>query len=436
MPNRLKASFRNKLLAPFILPKNLFLDYIQINYHMPTHRLSLLTYTSKHEYDIANSRPLSQSHKFLYYVRNKLFDHFRKTPGIRFHVDGIHHNLKIYFASSYFIADNLKDNILQIENDYYTINDIFNTIWFRRREWIDIPIPIPTLSRFDIAFNCHFDQKKPKFRNRLQGYRSHNLKQNGKEHFDSKCGRQWIYPPERLDLSPKEKKDLLRKEKIPEHLLDICPILISGVSVGSPTGVYLTAYDKTRDYQHKQDLAIDRFGSAGFIRKEWKVYRAWFKKSFQISTLDHFIDLIIDHKGRFTSRFTEMFKRIRLSADIILMDDNYIYKSLHDLNDDNINLLYHHSNKKIEKKVLKLLNKRAHVFKNQVPKDQITTSNWRAKSSICGTLNNHKKRMDTGDYIDIVETLKEIIYSENNSINNGHPKHIDVERIKTHWLDI
>ena len=177
-------------------------------------------------------------------------------------------------------------------------------------------------------------------------------------------------------------------------------------------------------------MSLERFGTYNYVRREWKVYSRKLR-SLGITTIDNLFTKTHD-----LDSFREIIKRIRLSADILLTDDSFTYKVFHDMNENNINYLRDKISKKLSKKEINSINKRTHLFKNKIPKSFIKDTFWKPQKHIIGILDNHADKLDTADYLIIIEKLKEIIYSEDKSVNNGHTEHIDVKRIKAHWLNL
>lgn len=398
----------SKLINPFIVPKKLFFDFVQLNYAMPTQKLSLITYTEESIHSLNNQNPHNKSREFLKLVKNNLVTRFKKTPGMRFYIDGMHHNLKIYFDSKFFINTDYISNIIQVHNTYLEIQLVFESTWFLINEWKNITPPIPTVAQIHLSFNSLFKSHP----NRLQQWTGISPKQT---HNNDNVFQQWIFSPDK---------------QLNGYHLFFDDHLVQGVAGGSKKNVYLTAYDKSREPLPKLQMSLERFGTFDYIRREWKVYSRKLR-SLNITTIQHLYDSVTD-----SNTFTEIFKRIRLSADILLSDDSFTYKIFHDGNDNNINLLRDSVSKKLSKGEILLINKRTHLFKNKIPKSFIKDTFWKPAPHLIGILDNHADKMDTNDYLKIIDKLKEIIYSKDKSINNGHTEHIDIKRIKTHWLNI
>ena len=254
--------------------KSFFIDYISVNWQMD------ITKFSKHDrlksqtwfYDFY--RVLEERIKILKENYPELYNIFLQRDK--------HYNIKIDFRGKFFKDITYKHDIKFFYKWFLEFDNMFSYYWTKTR--IDHKYPRATISRLDLATH-----KKGSFLKAFTPIRSNKGKNL-------------------VDYKSHEKYDFL-----------------TGVSIGkrNTNWTYFRAYDKRFEEDGIQHC-LNRFKTIDVVRKEWML-KSKFLRENNISTVLSFIEYF-----KKDELVTSLIRKIRLGKDVILHEDNSLYRSLHD----------------------------------------------------------------------------------------------------------
>ena len=272
-------------VVKLINPSAFFIDYIKVNWQIPFKEVSIADSLKAKKFQNAIYQILKK--RILIWKENSM-----EANGMMVLIDQ-YYNIQIDFKGSFWTdTDNIKDDIVPFYKWFLEIDNMILYYW--NTEGIGKGIrcnkyPTATISRLDLA-----TQKNSTF---LKSY---------------------------TPIVSPQKRDIVNEFNIPFK----DKRYISGITIGPEIGrktenIFFRAYDKRFEGSGAQSC-LRRFKSLEFVRKEWML-RSRFLRKNNITRPE---DLVMLAKNpRLLSLFI---KKIRKSKDVLLHNDNKLYKSLHD----------------------------------------------------------------------------------------------------------
>lgn len=280
-----------------------FIDYIKVNWQLPIKELSQKDFQKTKYY-----------HKEIFNILNASIKVFRENykccEGLMVLIDE-HYNVQIDFKGAFFI--NTTKYNLDIDTFYKWYLEFNNIIMYH---WADMgigkgirsfKIPRATIARLDLA-----TQKNSTFLKEFIPI----VTSRGIDLVNS-----FNMP---FDQFPKNDLEKLKKLKINVKGKFYCTGITIAPEIGYKTqNIFFRAYDK-RFATKSAQTCFKRFKTLELIRKEWMI-KSRFLRAHGITTPEDLMSLCNNKK-----MMTIFIKKIRLSKDVILHNDNKLYKSLHD----------------------------------------------------------------------------------------------------------
>ena len=268
-----------------INPSSFFIDYIKVNWQIPYKDLSI-------ENSLKAKRFQNDFYKIL---KRRILIWKANSPeanGLFVLIDQ-HYNIQVDFKGSFFInTTKIKNDIINFYKWYLEIDNMVKYYWNEleiNENIFSNKYPRATIARLDLA-----TQKNSTF---LKNF---------------------------TPLVSPYNTDVVSQFEIPFKNARY----ISGITIAPPIGrktqnIFFRAYDK-RFASESAQTCLQRFKSLEFVRKEWMLKSRFLRKNL-VTTPTDLVSLC--KNPRILSIFI---KKIRKSKDLILHNDNNLYKSLHD----------------------------------------------------------------------------------------------------------
>ena len=334
---------KNKIFKQ-IIPKAYFFDYLSVNWQIPIHKYS------HHDKQIAS--------KFYNSMYNILKERILILKQNNYCLNGIlllkkdtHYNFKIDFKGKFFKDRTYSLDLKHFYKWFLEFDNMIQHYW--NLENIKEKYPRSTVSRLDFS-----SQKKSNFLKKFVPIRS--------KKGNNVCN---TYSHKKFDF-------------------------VTGLVIGgSSKSCIFTAYDKRWEkngLQHCQE----RFGNVEVVRKEWKCYSKYLR-NHGINTVKSFVKYF--HDPLLVSGFI---KKLRLSKDVILNNDNNLYKSLHDLR-------FHNSiqgNWLPVNKFNEIYKSTYNVFLNRIPEKEINKLKWNPTGQLNGLI-KYIGNMKKEEFLDFQKNL-------------------------------
>ena len=299
-----------------IIPKAFFIDWIDVNWQIPIH-------TFNHN----DKQKASKFYDAMFLILEKRILILKQNNyclnAIKLLKKDTHYNFKIAFQGKFFKDRTYSLDIKHFYKWFLEFDNMLKYYW--SKEKINEKYPRSTISRLD--FSTH---KKSNFLKKFVPIRSKKVK--------APCNA-WTH--DNYDF-------------------------ITGIVIGGTSkSCIFTAYDKRwqKDgLQHCQE----RFGSVDLVRKEWKCFSKYLRSN-GISTIKSFMEYF--NNPLLVAGFI---KKLRLSKDVILFNDNNNYKALHDLR-------FHKcakGNFLPIKEFNKIFKSTYNVYLNKIPEKEINKLKW------------------------------------------------------------
>jgi hypothetical protein len=274
-------------VVKLINPSAFFLDYIKVNWQIPFKDIS-----------ISDSLRAKRFQNEIFQILKKRILVWKlnspEANGLMVLIDK-YYNVQIDFKGSFFIkTDHIKTDVVTFYKWFLEIDNIIMYYWGQLGIGKGIrtnKYPTATISRLDIA-----TQKNSTF---LKSY---------------------------TPIVSSQNRDVVNEFNIPFKNARYISGITIGPSIGRKTeNIFFRAYDKRFEGSGAQTCLM-RFKGLEFVRKEWML-RSRFLRKNNIRTPE---DLIMLCKN--VKLLSLLIKKIRISKDCILHNDNNLYKSLHDYN--------------------------------------------------------------------------------------------------------
>ena len=308
--------------------KSFFIDYLSVNWQMPITKFS--------QYDAKKAG--TWFHDFYQVLEKRIYilkQNYPELYNIWLQKD-THYNIKIDFKGSFFKDETYKDDIKHFNKWFIEFDNMFEVYWSNTK--INHKYPRSTISRIDLAIHKESDFLKPF--TPIRSNKSKNL----------------------LDYKSHELYDFL-----------------TGLSIGkrNTNWTYFRAYDKRFEEKGHQHC-LNRFHTIDVVRKEW-VLKPKFLRHNNISTVKSFLEFFKNDK-----LVTDLIRKIRLGKDVILHNDNALYRGLHDyryspsINGGSIPL----------KQFRKIVRETQNIFLNKVKEgdENTSTTKWNPYKNMKGLL--------------------------------------------------
>ena len=364
-----------------IRPRSYFLDYVKVNWKMPLNNMSsydrnLMHYCYKKLIPVVNHLINTEEFRtvnFLQYDNDKkqdiLYNQRRK-------------DLQIEWSGKFFVQRNTK----KIENDCY--------------EWYD------SFLKMDEFIQRHYYELL--------------LKETGKEQIANKRYN-LLVTLSRVDIARNHLGDLTHA--IPVANKNIKEIsyyeanerkgksYITGLAIGKRTaenGIYFRAYDKRYDLDGIES-SLQRFKTIYYVRKEWELKRKALRNFLVTHPKDFFV-LVTEGirrgiKSMSPSRkLTELIYRIRKNSDCILINDNMLYRSIHDdLTRKHINPLDGYTMP--ESTFNSMIKRDYSLFMNKPDPKKIKRKYWNPMSRLNGIIEKKGMYLDAEEILTLMTKL-------------------------------
>lgn len=356
-PNRKKLALTS--IFKKINIKSFFIDYISINWQMEITKFS--------QYDAKKAQTWYYDFFRILEERIKILKQNNKELYNILLLRDKHYNIKIDFKGKFFKDEIYTDDIKHFYKWFLEFDNMFKVYWSKNR--INHKYPRSTISRLDLATH-----KEATFLKSFTPIRSN------------------------------KSKNLVKYES---HVLYD---FLTGITIGKrdTEWTYFRAYDKRFEepgWQH----CMDRFHTTDVVRKEWML-KSKFLRSNSISTVKSFIEYF--NKKELV---TALIRKIRIGKDVILFEDNALYRSLHD---------YRYCNSVDGgfiplKEFRKIVKETKNVFLNKVKEgdENTITVKWNPNKNLRG-INKYIGNMSRNEFFDWQRDMLRRVESERfNSCN-------------------
>jgi hypothetical protein len=364
-----------------IRPRSYFLDYVKVNWKMPLNDMS--------QYD---KNLIHFAYKCLIPIVNKLIDteEFRCVDFLQY--DNLkkqdilymqrRKDIQIEWSGKFFVQKISK----KIENDTY--------------EWYD------SFMKIDEVIRSHY-------------YRI--LRQEtGKEQISNKR-YELLCTVSRVDIARNHLGDLTHAIPIAnKNIKEISyyeanerkgKSYITGLAIGkrnAENGIYFRAYDKRYDLDGIES-SLQRFKTIYYVRKEWELKRKSLRRFLITHPRDFFL-LVTEGLRRGiksispSRKLTELIFRIRKNSDCILLNDNMLYRSIHDdLTRKHINPLDGYT---IPENTFNSMIKRDYsLFMNRLDPKKIKRKYWNPMSRLNGIIEKKGMYLDAEEILTLMTKL-------------------------------
>jgi len=306
--------------------KSFFIDYLSVNWQMDITKFSQYDAKKAQTWFHDFYRVLEERIKILKLNNPELYNIFLQKD--------THYNIKIDFKGKFFKDVTYTHDIKHFYKWFLEFDNMFSYYWTTCR--IDHKYPRSTVSRLDLA--THKEATFLKSFTPIRSKKGENL----------------------VTYQQHEKYNFL-----------------TGLSIGKRNSnwTYFRAYDKRFEKPGIQHC-MDRFKTIDVVRKEWML-KSKFLRHNNISTVLSFIEFF-NKKELVTS----LIRKIRLAKDVVLFEDNALYRSLHDYRyDTSVDGGY-----LTPKEFNKIVKEETDIFLNKVsPGDENTTiSKWNPNKNLQG----------------------------------------------------
>lgn len=383
----------NKKSIKLINTESFFIDYIKVNWQLPIKELS------KKEFEIVKI-----FHKEIFCTVRDRIKVFRENyiccEGLMVLIDD-HYNIQLDFKGRFFKDTN--KYYLDINTFYKWYLEINNMImyYWSEENISSVRVPIATIARLDLS-----TQKNSTFL---------------KEFIPIVTSRgsdlvQIFHMP--MDQLPKNDINKLKELNINVKEKFYCTGLTIAPKIGRKTeNIFFKAYDKRFEKDGAQHC-LDRFKTLELIRKEWMI-RSRFLRANGIRTPEDLVSLCNNRK-----MMALFIKKVRLSKDVLLHNDNKLYKSLHD--EKFRNEVFKGTDISL-KEFNEIYKMKYNVFLKKAKKEDIKKLLYNPYKHLKGLL-KYIQNMTKNEYLDFQKGLLESMQKElYKNYHPGYPRDFDQE---------